>query len=40
MEHGAYINKENLFGVTPLFYVCKSGNEDLIEYLVDHGANI
>jgi len=35
VEHGADINKENIFGEIPLFKACKSGNKDIVEYLVE-----
>ena len=34
------INKANKNGETPLFYACKSGNEMLVKYLIEQGANI
>jgi ankyrin repeat protein len=40
VEHGAYINKENRNGEIVLFIACKSGNKDLVEYLVEHGADL
>jgi ankyrin repeat protein len=40
VEHGADINKENIYGETPLFYACRSGNKDIVKYLVENGADI
>jgi ankyrin repeat protein len=40
LEYGADINIENLYGETAIFKTCKSGNKDLVEYLVEHGADI
>jgi len=40
IEYGLDINHENKDGTSPLFNACYSGNKDLVEYLVKHGANI
>jgi len=41
VEHGANINREcNKYGKTPFFIACKSGNETLIKYLVENGADV
>ena len=40
MDQGANVNKENNDGETPLFNACKSRNETIEKYLVDHGAVI
>ena len=34
------INKENDYGRTPLFYACKSENETMVKFLVEHGADV
>jgi len=38
IRHG--VDKENVIGETPLFNVCKDGNENIFNYLVKHGADI
>ena len=38
VEHGVDINKENKNGKTPLNYARKSRNKDLVQYLVEYGA--
>eukprot|EP00833_Pecoramyces_ruminatium_P000643 jgi/Orpsp1_1/1174675/evm.model.c7180000050927.2 len=38
--HGANINIENNFGETPLSNAFENGNEAIIKYLVEHGANL
>jgi len=40
LKHGVDINKDYIFGMTPLFNACHSGNLKLVKYLVVHGANI
>ena len=40
IEHGANINKEDRKGETPLFNVCRNGNEIIVKYLVKHGADV
>jgi len=40
VENEVNINKENKGWVTPLFNTCISGNKDLVEYLIEKGANI
>ena len=40
VENKTNINKENKYGRTPLFNACERGNKDLVEYLVEHGADI
>jgi len=34
------LNKENFVGETPLLYACRNGNEAIIKYLVEHGADV
>ncbi|OUM59957.1 hypothetical protein PIROE2DRAFT_52124 [Piromyces sp. E2] len=34
------MNNENVYGETPLFYACYNGNENLVRYLIKHGAKI
>ncbi len=40
MENGANINEETINDLTPLFIACENGHENIIKYLVEHGANI
>jgi len=42
VEHGTNINKKkkNSDDTTLLFKVCDNGNEPIVEYLVDHGADV
>lgn len=40
IEHEVVINKENLYGETPLFYECKSGNINLVNCLIEHNADM
>ena len=37
---GVDINKENNNQDTPLFIVCKNGDENISNYLVEHGADL
>jgi len=39
VEHEADINKGNNNGATPLFTSCFNGHENMVKYLVEHGAN-
>ena len=34
------INRVYASGKTPLFYVCKNGNSNLVHYLIEKGADI
>ena len=34
------INKKDKSGRTPLFYACLNGNEAVVKYLVEHGADV
>jgi len=38
VDHGANVNKLNHNGETPLSMATYYGNEDIINYLVEHGA--
>jgi len=40
LKNGADINKKTKNGTTPLSFACYSGNKDLIEYLLENGADI
>ncbi|ORX77404.1 ankyrin, partial [Anaeromyces robustus] len=40
IEHRTDINKENIYGYTPLFNACSSGNEDIVKYLIEHRTDI
>ena len=40
LQKGAYIETQNSIGSTLLFYVAQSGTTEMIDYLVDKGANI
>jgi len=39
-KHKAYVNEGDNNGKTPLCYACESGDLNLVEYLVDRGANV
>jgi len=34
------INKENIYGETPLFHACLSGNNEVVKYLIEQGADL
>ncbi|ORX78571.1 hypothetical protein BCR32DRAFT_180827, partial [Anaeromyces robustus] len=40
IKHGANINIENMFFETPLYVACRNGNENIVNYLIKHGADI
>ncbi len=40
IELGADVNSEDTYGNTPLIMACRYGHEDLVEYLVEHGADV
>lgn len=40
LEHGAEPDVENNAGMTPLHEACSTGNEELVDLLLSHGANI
>ena len=38
--YGATVNKENIWGETPLFAPCREGHENIVKYLIEHGTHI
>ncbi|HEV7505905.1 MAG TPA: ankyrin repeat domain-containing protein [Thermoanaerobaculia bacterium] len=40
LEHGAEADYANSFGKTPLFYAIELGDRQLVELLLDHGADV
>jgi len=40
VDHGVDVNKRNYSGETSLFEACRSKNEAIVKYLVEHGADI
>jgi len=38
VKHGANINKENVNGITPLYYARIMRREIIVQYLIEHGA--
>ncbi|XP_034564357.1 ankyrin repeat domain-containing protein 61-like [Notolabrus celidotus] len=40
LEQGAEVNAENKAGMTPLQQACSMGNEELVDLMLRHGANI
>jgi len=40
VEHNVDINGKSSFGYTPLVLLCGFGNETLVKYLVEHGADV
>ncbi|OUM57689.1 hypothetical protein PIROE2DRAFT_48513, partial [Piromyces sp. E2] len=40
MKHGVDINKEDIYGETPIFSACSNGSVKVVKYLVKHGADI
>ena len=34
------VNKENVFGITPLNYICESRNANLVNYLFKYDRDI
>jgi len=40
VEHGCNVNSETIYGETALITAARVGHEEVIEYLLDHGARI
>jgi len=40
VENGAIVSEKNKWGRTPLHDACEVGNEKVVVYLLDHGAEI
>jgi len=40
IEHGVNVNQKGIQGETPLLRACQRGHENIVKYLVEHGANV
>ncbi len=40
VEHNIDMNNKGKNSQTPLFYACNDGNENIVEYLMECGADI
>jgi ankyrin repeat protein len=40
VENGAKVDHTNTHGWTPLMTAAREGNRDIMEYLIQHGANV